>query len=107
MRYIAADAELGVGDWRDYRGEGAPFPREYFLVGGEDRLGRGYRRSPFETGKGYTGDPSVKPVSANMKVIDAEAEGRWMKVDGATVRAGSALAKRAAVGATPSRDAKL
>ena len=107
LRYIAADAELGVGDWRDYRGEGAPFPREYFLVGGEDRLGRGYRRSPFETGKGYTGDPSVKPVSANMKVIDAEAEGRWMKVDGATVRAGSALAKRAAVGATPSRDAKL
>ena len=107
LRYIAADAELGVGDWRDYRGEGAPFPREYFLVSGEDRLGRGYRRSPFDGGPGYIGDPGVEPLSAEeMREVEPEPDAvavgnrsEWVKVGGAMVRSDSALAQQATLAA--------
>lgn len=77
------------------RGQGVPFQREYFLVSGEDKLGRGYRRSPFDAGPGYTGDPSVEPSSgADMRVVGgAVGEGEWVKAGGAMVRSESALAK--------------
>ena len=42
------------------------FPREYFLVAGEDTEGYGARRSPFDTqGPGYFGDASVVSLAQN------------------------------------------
>jgi hypothetical protein len=97
LRYIAADAELGVGVWRDFRGAGAPFPREYFLVGGEDRLGRGYRRSPYDTSApGYLGDPQVQGATTEgVRVMEGAVldSFQWVKVGGAMVRSDSPAAK--------------
>ena len=81
-RFIAADAELGESTYPDVRRRdfldlrlrvslligtsacqyrtGVPFAREYFLVSGEDRKGRGFRRHAFERGEGYLGDASVQ-----------------------------------------------
>ena len=46
LRYIAADAEIGPKEYTNYK-TGEPFPREAFLVRGEDVRGLGLRRTPF------------------------------------------------------------
>lgn len=47
LRYIAADAVLGDKEYTSFK-DGTPYPREFFLVRGEDVNGHGLRRSPFE-----------------------------------------------------------
>ncbi|MSU70066.1 MAG: hypothetical protein EXS39_04680 [Opitutaceae bacterium] len=46
LRYIAADAKFGDKQYEDYR-TGQKFPRRFFLLRGNDELGRGLERSPF------------------------------------------------------------
>ena len=46
LRYMAADGEMGSKQYQDYR-TGELFPREFFLVRGEDVITRGLKRSPF------------------------------------------------------------
>jgi ectoine hydroxylase-related dioxygenase (phytanoyl-CoA dioxygenase family) len=49
FRYIAADATFGDKQYQDYR-TGERFPRRFFLMRGNDVMGRGLERSPFVTG---------------------------------------------------------
>jgi len=59
FRYVSAAGDFGQKEYTDFR-SGERFPREYFLVRGEDRAGRGFRRSPWEgEGAGYVGEESV------------------------------------------------
>lgn len=46
FRYMAADGQLGDKSYRNFRTL-EPFPREFFLVRGEDVKGYGLKRSPF------------------------------------------------------------
>jgi hypothetical protein len=46
LRYMSADGTVGPKEYQNYR-TGEKFPREGFLVRGEDVSQRGYRRSPF------------------------------------------------------------
>ena len=59
-RYISAagDGALGVNGYQDAI-TGETFPREYYLVRGEDTRRLGCRRSPADSGGGYFGDTSV------------------------------------------------
>jgi len=85
FNYIIAEAaELGAMNYADFA-DGSAFPKECecsirlpsarglglthrvvlagradFLVAGHDPHSRGFRRSPFEEGAGYTGAPGVK-----------------------------------------------
>ena len=47
MRYLAADATLGDKMYTSYK-DGSQYPREFFLVRGQDVKGYGLRRSPFD-----------------------------------------------------------
>ena len=53
IRYLAASCRLGREIYTGFR-DAEDFPREYFLVAGEDTEGYGARRSPFDSG----GSPS-------------------------------------------------
>ena len=57
-RPCSSDWSLHFIDFRT----GERFPREYFLVRGEDRANRGFRRAPWEDGVGFTGDAEVDLV---------------------------------------------
>ena len=46
FRYMAADGQLADKSYRNFRTL-EPFPREFFLVRGEDVKGYGLKRSPF------------------------------------------------------------
>ena len=58
LRFCSAEGSFGRKQYVDFR-TGELFPREYFLVRGEDTAGRGFRRSPTEPGPGFIGDASV------------------------------------------------
>ena len=59
IRYLAASCRLGREVYTSFR-DGVEFPREYFLVAGQDTESYGFRRSPFEgQQQGYVGDASV------------------------------------------------
>jgi len=58
LRYTSAAGDFGCKDYTDFK-TGERFPREYFLVRGEDRANRGFRRAPWELGAGFTGDAHV------------------------------------------------
>ena len=46
LRYMAADGEMGSKQYQDYH-TGEWFPREFYLIRGEDILDRGLQHSPF------------------------------------------------------------